>query len=148
MTPAGSPVAHPGDVEIREGAGGSGFGPTVAEEVTAAFVDYERALVDGDLEVLADSFWDDDATVRFGVADAQVGADALRRWRAAQAPLPPGRQLFDTRVATFGDTCAAVTTFFRYPDRPMIGRQTQMWIRFPDRWRIVSAHVSEIAAPD
>jgi len=120
--------------------------PEVVAEVTAAFWRYENALVVADLEVLSQSFWDDEATVRFGVADRQIGAAALRAWRAGQGPLP-GRQLFDTQVTTFGDSAASVTTMFRYPGRPRTGRQSQMWVRFESEWHIVSAHVSEIAAP-
>jgi hypothetical protein len=121
--------------------------PAVVEEVTVAFRRYEQALISGDLEVLTELFWAGDATRRFGVADAQSGPEALRRWRAAQPPLPAGRDLFDTQVTTFDGGCASVTTCFRYPGRGMIGRQSQMWVRFPDGWRIVSAHVSEIVEP-
>jgi hypothetical protein len=119
--------------------------PDVVRELTEAFHRYEAALVRNDLPLLAELFWDDDATVRYGVADAQMGAAALRQWRAEQAPLPAGRELLDTRVTTFDASCATVTTCFRYPGRAMIGRQSQMWIRFAAGWRIVSAHVSEIA---
>lgn len=52
-----------------------------------------------------------------------------------------------TTVTTFGADTASVTTLFHYPDRPLIGRQSQMWVRLPEGWRIVSAHVSEIPAP-
>ena len=122
--------------------------PDVVEAVMARFHGYEAALVAGDLDVLDEMFWAHDATRRFGVADAQTGFSALHRWRAEQPALPPGRQLFDTQVTTFDETCAAVTTCFRYPGRPMIGRQSQMWVRFADGWRIVSAHVSEVAASE
>jgi hypothetical protein len=122
--------------------------PDVVAVVMARFLGYEAALVAGDLGVLDEMFWAHDATRRFGVADAQTGFSALQRWRAEQPPLPPGRQLFDTQVTTFDDTCAAVTTCFRYPGRPMIGRQSQMWVRFADGWRIVSAHVSEVAVSE
>jgi len=115
----------------------------VVAEVTAAFVDYEKALVEGDLTALAEAFWESTEVSRFGIADRQSGARALRAWRAAQDPLPPGRRLFDTRVTTFGTDLATVTTMFDYPggeDRP--GRQSQTWVRFPAGWRIVHAHVS------
>jgi ketosteroid isomerase-like protein len=116
----------------------------VVAEVTAAFVAYEKALVANDTAALAEAFWDSPAVVRFGIADRQTGAEQLRAWRAAQAQLPPGRRLFDTRVTTFGTELATVTTMFDYPggeDRP--GRQSQTWIRLPEGWRIVHAHVSQ-----
>ncbi|MGB7798727.1 MAG: AtzH-like domain-containing protein [Pseudonocardiaceae bacterium] len=39
-----------------------------------------------------------------------------------------------------------MTTLFDYPHRPNEGRQTQVWVRFPEGWRIVSAHLSEVPA--
>jgi ketosteroid isomerase-like protein len=115
----------------------------VVAEVAAVFGDYEKALAANDVEALAEAFWASAEVTRFGIADHQTGAGELRAWRAAQAPLPPGRRLFDTRVTTFGTDLATVTTQFDYPgreDRP--GRQSQTWVRFPPGWRIVHAHVS------
>jgi hypothetical protein len=117
--------------------------PDVAAEVAAAFTDYERALVAGDVGALDGWFWSSPRVTRFGVADHQAGAAALHAWRAAQPPLPPGRRLFDTRITTFGADLATVTTMFDYPgaeDRP--GRQSQTWVRLAEGWRIVHAHVS------
>jgi Protein of unknown function (DUF3225) len=118
--------------------------PDVLAEVTAAFRRYEAALIAGDLDLLAELFWDSPKIVRFGIADAQWGAEELRAWRAAQPPLPPGRSLARTKITTFGQDTAVVTTLFRYPDRDTLGRQSQTWIRLADGWRIVSAHVSQI----
>ena len=47
--------------------------PDVVAEVHAAFLAYEVALVDHDLAVLDDAFWDDPRVVRYGTADAQRG---------------------------------------------------------------------------
>jgi hypothetical protein len=119
--------------------------PDVVAEVAAAFADYEKALVVGDVPALSVAFWASDEVVRFGVADRQTGAAQLRAWREAQPPLPSGRRLVDTRITTFGSDTAVVTTRFHYPDRPAEGRQSQTWVRLPGAgWRIVSAHVSEV----
>ncbi|MFF5231554.1 oxalurate catabolism protein HpxZ [Dactylosporangium sp. NPDC000521] len=115
----------------------------IVAEVEAAFVAYEKALVANDVTALAEAFWDSPAVVRFGVADHQTGAGELRDWRSAQPPLPPGRRLSGTKITTFGADLATVTTMFDYPgtgDRP--GRQSQTWVRLPEGWRIVHAHVS------
>lgn len=117
----------------------------VVAEVAQAFAAYEKALVDGDVETMTDAFWADERVVRYGVDDRQDGASALRAWRAAQPPLPPGRQLADTRITTFGTDFAVVTTLFTYPGRPAEGRQSQAWARIGGTWRIVSAHVSEVS---
>ncbi|MBQ1049471.1 DUF3225 domain-containing protein [Micromonospora sp. C51] len=120
----------------------------VVAEVTAAFVGYEQALVAGDVDRICGYFWDAEATVRFGLADHQYGLDQQRKWRAAQPPLPPGRRLVDTLVTAFGPDLAVVTTRFGYGDTATTGRQTQTWVRLPEGWRIVTAHVSEPLPPD
>jgi Protein of unknown function (DUF3225) len=117
----------------------------VVAEVTAAFQAYEKALVDGDNELLVGWFWDDPALVRFGLADEQRGFPALRDWRLAQGPLP-GRRLYDTVVTAFGTGAAIVSTGFDYPaGTAPPGRQSQTWVRTPQGWRIVHAHVSHPA---
>jgi hypothetical protein len=58
-----------------------------------------------------------------------------------------GRLLFETAVRTWGNSFGLVTTCFRYPGRPIVGRQSQTWLRIDGTWRIVSAHVSEIPEP-
>lgn len=115
-------------------------------EVREAFDAYEDALLVNDVEAMTGFFWDSAQVVRFGVADEQWGAEQVRRWRSGAAPVPPGRRLHDTRVTVLGGQTAIVTTRFSYPGRPGHGRQSQTWFRFPDRWRIVNAHVSEIGA--
>jgi hypothetical protein len=119
--------------------------PAVVAEVWQVFLRYEVALVAGDRAVLDELFWSDPAAVRFGVADRQRGGAAIRAWRAAQGPLP-GRVRTHTAVTTFGSDTASVTTLFHYPGRPQVGRQSQTWVRLPEGWRIVSAHVSEVPA--
>jgi ketosteroid isomerase-like protein len=117
--------------------------PEVVAEVAAAFAEYEKALVAGDVDAMSRAFWDSADVVRFGINDHQVGAGELRAWREAQPPLPPGRTLIDPKITTFGDDLAVVTTRFRYPGSATEGRQSQTWHRFPDAgWRVVHAHVS------
>ena len=38
-----------------------------------------------------------------------------------------------------------VTTRFEYPGGGKLGRQSQTWVRLPQGWRIVTAHVSHPA---
>lgn len=117
---------------------------TAEREVRAAFERYERALVDGDLAVLTELFWDDPRCRRFGVADRQDGAAEIAAWRREHPTVPPGRQLRDTAVLPLGDDAAVVTTLFDHPGSGTEGRQSQTWFRFPQGWRIVAAHVSEV----
>ncbi|MEN3269415.1 AtzH-like domain-containing protein [Pseudonocardia sp.] len=118
--------------------------PQVVDEVTRVFEQYERALVDGDVAVMTELFWDDPRCVRFGVADRQQGADEIEAWRRTHPSVPPGRKLHDTRVLAVDDRTAVVTTLIGYPDRAIEGRQSQTWVRLPEGWRIVEAHVSEL----
>ncbi|MDG4786966.1 DUF3225 domain-containing protein [Micromonospora sp. WMMD1102] len=119
--------------------------PEVVAEVAAEFAGYEAALVAGEVDAIVGYFWASARTVRFGVADHQIGIEEQRRWRSAQPPLPPGRRLYGTLISTFGTDTAVVNTFFDYPGGAATGRQTQTWVRLPVGWRIVSAHVSEYA---
>jgi hypothetical protein len=119
--------------------------PDVVAEVTAAFEAYERALVANDVEGILGFFAG--RAVRFGIADQQVGLEEQARWRRAQDALPPGRRLKDTIIHTYGVGTAVVTTLFGYPGSATLGRQSQTWVRLPEGWRIVTAHVSEPTGP-
>lgn len=48
-------------------------------------------------------------------------------------------------ITTFGRDFATVSTlFYRESSAGKVGRQQQSWVRLPDGWRIVAAHVSVI----
>ncbi len=51
-------------------------------------------------------------------------------------------------ITTYGRDFAVASTLY---DRPSsgkkIGRQMQTWVRFPDGWHVVAAHVSLIDPP-
>ncbi|MFC0528056.1 AtzH-like domain-containing protein [Phytohabitans kaempferiae] len=119
--------------------------PEVVAEVAAAFAAYEAALVAGAPDRIVDFFWQSPEAVRYGIADQQIGVEEQRAWRWAQPPLPAGRRLWETRIATFGADHAVVNTLFGYPGGSAVGRQSQTWVRLPAGWRIVAAHVSEPA---
>jgi len=118
--------------------------PQAVAEVTALFLAYEAALVARDLDAMELAFDDSPDLVRFGINDEQRGPEALANWRKSQAPLPPGRTRSNTVVSTFGRDVAVVSTCFRYPERPFLGRQSQTWVRVDGTWKIVHAHVSEL----
>ena len=117
--------------------------PEVIAEVASAFEAYERALVADDVPAILDFFAD--GSVRYGIADQQIGLAEQRRWRLAQPGLPPGRRLQDTIIQAYGPDTAIVATLFGYPGSDVLGRQSQTWVRLPAGWRIVHAHVSEPA---
>ncbi len=114
------------------------------DEVRSLFARYEAALVIGDVDAMNSMFWANPEVVRYGIADAQVGFDELVAWRRSQPALPPGRTLSDTVVAGVSSDVVVVSTSFAYPGSDVVGRQSQTWVRLPEGWRIVAAHVSEI----
>ena len=117
--------------------------PLVLAEVGALFEAYEQALIDNDVDRILSFFAA--GAVRFGLADQQVGLAEQAEWRRAQPALPPGRRLQDTIIGGYGRSVAVVTTLFGYPGGGKLGRQSQTWVRLPEGWRIVTAHVSEPA---
>ena len=114
----------------------------VVSEVAAVFARYEAALVGNDLDALDGFMWRDPRVVRVGIDDRQDGFDAIRAFRRSQSMQTPARVLSDTAVVTFDDHTAVVTTTFVPVDGSPAGRQSQTWVRMPDGWRIVAAHVS------
>lgn len=110
-------------------------------EVTAAFAEYERALLANDVAVLQALFRRDPRTLRYGPAENLLGWDAIAAFRAGRSPVGLERTLENTVITTYGRDFATANTEFRRAGRH--GRQSQSWVRFPDDgWRIVAAHVS------
>jgi hypothetical protein len=115
--------------------------PEVVAEVAAAFARYEAALVGNDVDTLDELFWNARHTVRYGVTENLYGYDAIKAFRGARSP-PGMRSLDNTVITAFGHDFATASTEFRRAGNPRIGRQTQSWVRFPEGWRVVAAHVS------
>ena len=121
--------------------------PDVKAEVEAAFARYERALVTNDVETLEALFRDDPRTIRYGIAENLYGMDAIRAFRRARSPVGLAREISRTVITTYGRDAATASTLFHRDGAPgKVGRQMQTWIRFPDGWRVVAAHVSLIDA--
>lgn len=121
--------------------------PDVVEQVTAEFVRYETALCTHDVALLNAFFLDSPMTVRFGVHEHSYGIEAVREYRRHAPPVAAGRTLRNTIITALGTDAASVTTEFTSPSSPLIGRQTQTWVRTSGGWKIVAAHVSH-ADPD
>jgi Protein of unknown function (DUF3225) len=122
--------------------------PATKAEVEAAFAAYERALMANDVAALDGFFLASEDAIRYGVAENLYGFDAIRAFRAARSPAGLGRRLEKTRIVTYGRDCAVAATLFRRDNAPgKVGRQMQTWVRFPEGWRIVAAHVSVIDEP-
>ena len=122
--------------------------PDVLTEVTEQFARYEKALVSNDVGVLDQLFRADPRTLRYGVGENLYGHAAISAFRAARSPIGLGRRTDKTVITTYGrDTAVASTLFYRDTALGKVGRQMQTWVRFPEGWRIVAAHVSIIDEP-
>jgi hypothetical protein len=118
----------------------------VHAEVCAAFARYEDALVHNRVEVLDELFWDSAHTIRYGAAENLYGIEEIRAFRQSRPAAGLARTLRRTVITTFGrDSATAMTEFVREGGNK-IGRQSQTWVRLPQGWRVVAAHVSVIAA--
>lgn len=116
--------------------------PDVVAEVAAAFARYEQALVTNDVTVLDELFWRSPHTLRYGVGENLYGWDQIASFRAGRSPAGLTRTLQNTVITTYGHDCATANTEFRRATTEKIGRQSQTWVRMPEGWRIVAAHVS------
>jgi hypothetical protein len=116
--------------------------PQVLAEVSAAFHRYEDALVNNRVEILDELFWDSDQTIRYGASENLYGYPAIKAFRAARSSNGLYRTLRNTVITTFGHDFAVANTEFTRSGSEKVGRQSQTWVRSPNGWRIVSAHVS------
>src|SRR5262245_42380163 len=144
----------------RAGRGGEGAGgrsmmdvtvniPEVVAEVRALFERYEQALIDKNVDVLDATFWDSPRTIRYSFHEHGYGFAKIHAHRVARPPGPGTKEKrIRLEILTLGRDLATVNLEFKVRGQDAIGRQSQMWVRFPDLgWRVVSAHVSAISAP-
>ena len=114
--------------------------PEVVAEVTAAFKHYEAALIGNDVTVLDALFWNSPHTIRYGATENLYGYEAIAAFRSARPAQGLDRTLSKTVITTYGRDFATANTEFHRSGKS--GRQSQTWMRSPEGWRVVSAHVS------
>ena len=122
--------------------------PDVLAEVRAVFERYEKALVSNDVSMLDELFHDDARTIRYGVNEILYGYNDIKSFRGARSPVALGRKLSRTVITTYGRDFAVASTLYERPSAPgKLGRQMQTWVKFPQGWRVVAAHVSLMEPP-
>lgn len=122
--------------------------PDAHAEVEAAFAAYEKALTTNDVAALDGFFHQAPTSLRYGATENLYGYAEIQAFRAARSPAGLMRRLEKTQITTYGRDFAVAATLFRRDSAPgKIGRQMQTWVRFPQGWRIVAAHVSLIDEP-
>ncbi len=118
--------------------------PDVLAELQALYPRYEQALVTNDVDTLVAMFWAAPEVMRFGVAENLYGHEELEAFRKSRPASNLARTVKRLEIVSFGQDFASITLEFERetPNGPVCGRQSQVWVRFPIGWRIVSAHVS------
>jgi hypothetical protein len=116
--------------------------PDVLAEVTLACERYERALVGNDVAVLDELFWDSPHTLRYGATENLYGYAAIGAFRANRPSKGLERAVLKTVITTYGRDFATCNLEFQREGASKSGRQSQTWMRTPQGWRVVAAHVS------
>jgi Protein of unknown function (DUF3225) len=124
--------------------------PEVVAEVQAAFDRYEAALMGNRPEVLIELFWNSPHTQRYGIAENLYGIDEIAGYRHTRAAVGGAlkRRLTRTVITSYGRDFATANTVYVREGSGKHGRQTQTWMRTPEGWRVVAAHVSFLQASD
>src|ERR1700726_3690197 len=83
------------------------------------------------------------AAARFFMAQPRSGPSA-----GGAGPAGLARTRAKTVISTYGRDHAVASTLYHRTTMPgKVGRQMQTWVRFPEGWRVVAAHVSVIDEP-
>lgn len=118
--------------------------PEVVAELAALYPKYEEALVSNDVDTLVRMFWTGPQVMRFGVTENLYGPEELEAFRKSRPSAGLARTMTRLDIATFGRDFASITLEFERTSSTGIsrGRQSQVWARLPEGWRIVQTHVS------
>jgi len=118
--------------------------PGVVAELQELYPRYERALISNDVETLVEMFWAAPEVMRFGVTENLYGHKELEAFRKSRPAANLARTTTRLDVVSFGHDFASITLEFKRNTAKGIvrGRQSQVWVRLPQGWRIISAHVS------
>ncbi len=119
--------------------------PETLAEVTAAFARYEKALISNDVAVLDELFWNSPHTLRYGVGENLYGFAEIQAFRAGRPAQGLQRDVLRTVITTYGRDYATANVEFQRVGGNKTGRQSQAWVRMPEGWRVVAAHVSLLA---
>jgi Protein of unknown function (DUF3225) len=118
--------------------------PEVVAELRALYPRYEQALTSNDVDTLVAMFWAAPEVMRFGVTENLYGHEELEAFRKDRPATNLMRTLIRIEIVSFGNDFASIAVEFERdtPKGITRGRQSQVWVRLSEGWRIVSAHVS------
>lgn len=121
--------------------------PDVLAEVSDQFARYERALTGNDVAVLDALFWNSPHVLRYGATENLYGSAEIEAFRASRPSQGLQREVTRTVITTFGRDFATANIEFVRAGSDKIGRQSQTWVRLPEGWKVVAAHVSLMPKP-
>jgi len=118
--------------------------PEVVAELNALYPRYEEALVNNDVDTLVAMFWAGPQVMRFGATENLYGPEELAAFRKGRPAANLVRTVKRLDIVSFGRNFASITLEFERASANGVvrGRQSQVWVRLPEGWRIVQAHVS------
>jgi hypothetical protein len=124
--------------------------PATLAELHALYPLYEAALVNNDVDTLTAMFWSSPYAIRMGAGENLYGVEEIEAFRKSRPATNLARRIVRLEIVTFGTDFGSVTLEFERDSTTGTtrGRQTQVWVRLDEGWRIVSAHVSILPSPN
>jgi hypothetical protein len=121
--------------------------PATVAELRELYPRYEQALVTNDVDTLVSMFWASPWVARFGPTESLYGISEIEEFRKGRSPANLARTIKRLDIVSFGKNFASITLEFERSIEGKVtrGRQSQTWVRLPEGWRIVFAHVSILA---
>ena len=118
--------------------------PETVAELRELYPRYEQALINNDVETLQSMFWASSHVIRFGPTESLYGIEEIEAFRKGRSPVNLARTITRLDIVAFGKNFASIALAFEREVEGRIkrGRQSQTWVRLPEGWRIVFAHVS------
>ena len=123
--------------------------PATLAELRELYPRYEAALVENDVATLTAMFWASPLAIRLGAGENLYGVDEIEAFRRSRPAGNLARRTLRLEIVTFGTDFGSVTLEFERDTANGVvrGRQSQVWVRLEEGWRIVSAHVSLLPLP-
>jgi hypothetical protein len=89
-------------------------------------------------------FWDSPHAIRLGAGENLYGTAEIEAFRKSRPSVGLARKQVRLEIVTFGKDFGSITLEFERDTTTGLvrGRQSQLWARLPEGWRIVQAHVS------
>jgi hypothetical protein len=123
--------------------------PATIAELRDLYPQYEKALVENDVATLTAMFWASPYAIRLGAGENLYGVDEIEAFRKSRPAVGLARRQVRLEIVSFGTDFGSITLEFERDTAKGVvrGRQSQVWVRLTEGWRIVSAHVSVLPTP-